>query len=88
MKLHKVNAIIVTQYFETFNSKNSQTQVCKKFPDTQYAKFNGSANRNRVSNVSESTRIHSNESFTFKTDFESKLKLFTQWLQIVPMQLI
>ena len=53
MKLHKVNVIIVTQYFETFN----------QFPDTQYAKFNGSACRNRVSNVSESTRIHSKRIF-------------------------
>ena len=33
MKLHKVNEVIVTQYFETLN----------QFPDTQYAKFNGLA---------------------------------------------
>ena len=33
MKLHKVNVIIVTQYFGTLN----------KFPDTQLAKFIGLA---------------------------------------------
>ena len=29
-----------------------------------------------------------NESLTSQTDFESKLKLFTQWLQSFPIQLI
>ena len=49
MKLSKVDVIVVTQYFGTLN----------QFPDKQLEKFNGSAYRNRVSNVSESTRIHS-----------------------------
>ena len=36
VKLKKVKVIVVTHYFETVN----------QFPDTQYAKFNVSANRN------------------------------------------
>ena len=47
MKLRQVNVIIVTQYFETLN----------QFPDT-VSKIQWFSLRNRVLNVSESTRIH------------------------------
>ena len=75
MKLRKVNVIIVTQYFETNFQTNS-----KKNSMVQPVVTLCQMCLNRL-------RFISNGSLTSRTDFESKLKFFTHWLQLVPMQL-
>ena len=74
MKLHKVIVIIVTQYF---NVKPISRHTVSKIQWFE-----------TVCQMCPNRPLIRIGSLTSQTDFESKLKLFTQWLQSFPIQLI
>ena len=73
MKLNKVNIIVVTRYYFQMHSK-------------QNSKFQPVVNENKISPIRPG--FIRNGPFTSHIDSESMLKIFTQWLQSVPRQLI